>query len=61
MGPDPDMIDPMDDGPGVTGRSRETDAEALAAAKEAKTNRDFKVVPEDAQGGTSGSEPLGNR
>ena len=65
MNPDPmmpmPMSDPMDDDLGVPGRSKETDAEALRAAKESKIDRGFKVVPEDMQGGSAGEEPQGNR
>lgn len=62
MGPDPDMMSELpDDGPGVAGRSKECDAAALMAAKELKQSRDFKVVPEDMQGGSTGEEPAGNR
>lgn len=64
MGPDPARdFDPFatdSDAPGTPGRSKEADAEALQAAKEAK-DRGFKVVPEDMQGGSAGDEPAGNR
>jgi hypothetical protein len=45
----------------AAGRSKEMDAAALQAAKEQKANKDFRVVPEDMQGGSSGNEPQGNR
>ena len=61
MHPDPSMMPIEDDGVAVPGRSKETDAEALRAAKEAKMDRGFKVVPEDMQGGSAGEEPQGNR
>ena len=61
MTPDPSMMPLQDDGLGVPGRSKEADADALQAAKEAKVNRGFKVVPEDMVGGSAGDEPAGNR
>jgi hypothetical protein len=61
MTPDPSMMPMEDDGVATPGRSKECDAEALRAAKEAKVNRDFKVVPEDVHGGSAGEEPQGNR
>lgn len=55
----PDEFD--EDETAAAGRSLDYDAAALQAAKEQKTNKDFKVVPEDMAGGSSGTEPQGNR
>ena len=64
MHPEPDPMMPMEDAdpePVALGRSKEADAEAIRAAKEAKVDRGFKVVPEDMQGGSASDEPAGNR
>jgi len=64
MHPDPSMMPVEDEAPveaATPGRSKEADADALQAAREAKVNRGFKVVPEDMVGGSAGDEPAGNR
>lgn len=57
----PDDFEMNQDETAAAGRSKEFDAAALQAAKEQKANKDFKVVPEDMAGGSSGTEPQGNR
>ena len=46
---------------GMPGRSKEIDAEALAALREAKMNAGFKTNAEDPNAGANKDEPAGNR